>query len=349
MPNFIRKTLIFGVVIPEEVSERQEVLSLKKLYKRNYGLSAGITAILVNVVGIYFDNIHVSNFGILLMIVVMTINYLYIHKKAKALKEEKGWTVNKKQLVVVDTSHTYNNRLPSLHWFWLPICILIFTLILTIIQYPYLPEKIPTHFDFLGNITDYSDKNFFNVFILPLTQLAMIVMFYFIYRILRSAKTNINAARPRTSSLQNQIAKRYWAIYLLGFLVLINLQFLYLQLYVLQVIHYVGGWNIIINMVTLLFSLLGAIVVSIMTGQSGSRVKISIKEEVDSTVIDRDDDIFWKWGMLYYNPDDPSVFIEKRFGIGWTINYGHPWGKIIMAMLIIIIVASLLMPIFLGR
>jgi uncharacterized membrane protein len=25
------------------------------------------------------------------------------------------------------------------------------------------------------------------------------------------------------------------------------------------------------------------------------------------------------------SPADPSIFVEKRMGIGWTLNFGNPW------------------------
>jgi uncharacterized membrane protein len=36
-----------------------------------------------------------------------------------------------------------------------------------------------------------------------------------------------------------------------------------------------------------------------------------------------DDDRYWKLGAFYYNPEDPSIFVEKRFGIGWTLNFAR--------------------------
>ena len=33
----------------------------------------------------------------------------------------------------------------------------------------------------------------------------------------------------------------------------------------------------------------------------------------------------WKLGIIYFNPDDPAFLVEKRFGIGWTLNFGHRW------------------------
>jgi 4-diphosphocytidyl-2-C-methyl-D-erythritol kinase len=54
--------------------------------------------------------------------------------------------------------------------------------------------------------------------------------------------------------------------------------------------------------------------------------------------INRDDDRYWKLGVFYYNPDDPSLFIEKRFGIGWTSNFGRPMSWVLFIGLIVLIV-----------
>ncbi|MCX4751012.1 DUF5808 domain-containing protein [Kitasatospora sp. NBC_01287] len=38
-----------------------------------------------------------------------------------------------------------------------------------------------------------------------------------------------------------------------------------------------------------------------------------------------DDDRYWRAGGLFYvNRQDPSLLVAKRFGIGWTVNFGNP-------------------------
>jgi uncharacterized membrane protein len=34
--------------------------------------------------------------------------------------------------------------------------------------------------------------------------------------------------------------------------------------------------------------------------------------------------------LTYNNPDDPTVFVPKRYGIGWTVNFGQPLGKLFL-------------------
>ena len=42
----------------------------------------------------------------------------------------------------------------------------------------------------------------------------------------------------------------------------------------------------------------------------------------------------WKLGMFYYNPDDPALMVEKRFGIGYTLNFGNRLSWAFLALLI---------------
>lgn len=57
--------------------------------------------------------------------------------------------------------------------------------------------------------------------------------------------------------------------------------------------------------------------------------------------IDRQDPKYWMGGLLYNTPDDPDVLVPKRFGFGWTINFGHPGGKVFL----VIAIAMILLPI----
>jgi len=39
---------------------------------------------------------------------------------------------------------------------------------------------------------------------------------------------------------------------------------------------------------------------------------------------DRSPDRAWKLGLVYFNRDDPALFVEKRFGVGYTVNFARP-------------------------
>ena len=47
---------------------------------------------------------------------------------------------------------------------------------------------------------------------------------------------------------------------------------------------------------------------------------------------DRTPDACWKWGLFYINRKDPALFVEKRFGVGYTVNLGNRWSWIFLAI-----------------
>ena len=45
--------------------------------------------------------------------------------------------------------------------------------------------------------------------------------------------------------------------------------------------------------------------------------------------------------MFYYNPADPSPFIEKRTGIGYTLNFARPTAWIFLIGIAAVVIISL--------
>lgn len=56
--------------------------------------------------------------------------------------------------------------------------------------------------------------------------------------------------------------------------------------------------------------------------------------EGEPTIGDRTEDRYWKAGVFYVNPNDPALMVEKRFGIGYTLNFGHWASWLIMVALL---------------
>ncbi len=60
-----------------------------------------------------------------------------------------------------------------------------------------------------------------------------------------------------------------------------------------------------------------------------SRTKMSTSADRWRTnVVFRDDDRYWSGGIFYNNPDDPALFVPKRFGLGWTMNFDQPQARL---------------------
>jgi len=81
------------------------------------------------------------------------------------------------------------------------------------------------------------------------------------------------------------------------------------------------------------------VVVLIRTGQGGSR----LPEYASGSPVppaapagDRTPDRYWIAGIFYVNRNDPAIIVEKRFGIGYTLNFGQPVSWIVIGLLVLV-------------
>ena len=94
------------------------------------------------------------------------------------------------------------------------------------------------------------------------------------------------------------------------------------------------------------FLIVVPIVAVLMRLRQGSRSIPSAQSAAESaaeSVPDRTEDRFWKLGVIYFNRDDPAVMVEKRSGIGYTVNFAHPVAWVIVLLLVLtpIVIAHL--------
>ncbi len=69
-----------------------------------------------------------------------------------------------------------------------------------------------------------------------------------------------------------------------------------------------------------------AVLVLARMGQGGGRLAVSPDKsgcEHAEPVGDRTDDCYWKLGVVYFNRDDAAVVVERRFGLGYTLNFAR--------------------------
>jgi len=73
-------------------------------------------------------------------------------------------------------------------------------------------------------------------------------------------------------------------------------------------------------------------------GQGGNRM-VAPNEKPSATsnvaVGDRTLDRYWKLGLFYFNRDDSAVIVEKRFGLGYSLNFARPTAWIIVMLVML--------------
>jgi uncharacterized membrane protein len=99
----------------------------------------------------------------------------------------------------------------------------------------------------------------------------------------------------------------------------------------------------------LIGGLLIVLVLALFWHPQRSRTKTSTSADRGRTdAVFRDDDRYWSAGFFYNNPDDPALFVPKRFGLGWTLNFGHPQAKLVLIGVLVGMLVLLILPILIS-
>jgi uncharacterized membrane protein len=54
-------------------------------------------------------------------------------------------------------------------------------------------------------------------------------------------------------------------------------------------------------------------------------------------------DLRWILGRLYVNRADPALFVERRMGLGYTLNLGNPWSWVVIIVFVVALAIPLLL------
>ncbi|RCX16219.1 putative membrane protein [Fontibacillus phaseoli] len=343
MPYLTRETVSFGVSVSEETYRSEPLRRMRKAYALT---SLGIYTVLFllcifNTVDSKESLAQNDAIGIYISIMVavsIALNLIF-HFKMKNLRASLPSAPTVKSVLAVDTGFRRNKLILSHYWFLIHGTVIVASMLLVLLNYEKLPATIALKFDFQGHIVNSATKSYWTVLFPNVTQIVMTLLFLFInWSILRS-KQQTYAGDPERSIRQNTLFRRRWSLYtiLTGFAMVLLFSFIQLNMLYPMDTDVMLFVSILIPVFVVLF----AVILAFNTGQGGSRIGRS-KTGPGSNVKPVNDDDNWKLGSIYFNPQDPSIFVEKRSGIGWTMNFAHPAGWIILGGILIAVVASLI-------
>lgn len=341
MPFLTRRDNLFGVSAPTAFYKDPIAKKMRAMYSLAV-LFVG--AIFMLVIVFTYDLPDAQSQPIVLtvelfaMLFIMGAIYLAMRKKAKAIKQKLKWQETAEPALVTDTTFYSKKLAVSRLWFLAYAIIIIATIALGFYFYASLPDQVPMNTAADGAVS-YMDKSMKLIFFMPIIQLIVAGSFALGYYSIKKARPELSASAVKRSAQQN-IKHRYaWSSFLVFNGLAMVLLFLFVQL---EIFGVVKGITMIASFVLVGIMLVGAVALAVIFGQSGSRIKGEESGEKQDKVLNRDDDKYWKMGMFYVNRDDPSLFVEKRFGIGFTLNFGRPLGWIVLGVIAIVVIGSII-------
>jgi len=343
IPLITRKNILFGVKFPPEKINSQKVRQMKNRFKISLPI---IMLFFIIFAGLFLSNTGNMNLGGLLIIIqllALFIMYAYFNRKMKSIKSElKLPGYEEERTITIDTNFRKQQLAISNLWYLIPLIIVIAHFVIVALNYEAIPSEIPMNYNLKGEVTSYATKGFLSAYMMPLLTAFFVLLFFFINIIIKTSKQNIDSAKPQKSAIQNRIFRHKWSQFTFLSCTALVISLFLASLSQLNIYPLSNYYLFLITMGVVFIIVITAIYLSLKLGQSGAKIKIDmdIQEEESSF---SDDDKYWKSGFIYYNPEDPAIFIEKRLGVGWTMNFANPIAIIISIGLIVVIVISIIL------
>lgn len=212
------------------------------------------------------------------------------------------------------------------------------------VNFDAFPARIAMHADFAGKVDSWVQKSLSpSSLLFPVLFTAIMgLVFTFAHFAILKSKKPVDPLAPALSALAYARFSRTmaWILFAGGVgLSLVTGVCFYASALGLATLATMGN---VIMVVSLAF-LVVMVVASVRMGQAGSRMVGTIDRSGAPAQVAADKDRYWKLGGIYFNPDDPAVWVPKRFGVGWTCNFARPmsWVFLVGIFAIAIVVALL--------
>lgn len=344
MQKFTSKKVFYGVNIPEKYRDFEELKQIDKSYKRGILISTAAILILQIALSLYAnftlsENLYLAavTIPIILTVVLYYLIYYNSYKKVLIFKEKYISTINselkseKTQILDVDFIHERDKLVKKYSLIYIiPILLVVASSVYSFINYDKILEMMPTHFNFRGIADGFTVKTKTSFFAQIGMQIVVMLLVYFssVYSLkarVKIDKSNSKSDIAHTIKYLSHLASE-------SFFLLLAMALLFSSISFGLVNQKINQMLVILSTVILLASIAPLLYTSY-------KLKKGNYSDVSYTV--DDDDKYWLLGCLYYNPNDPAAFVQKRFGIGWTINLGSNKGKLMVACIVLMLVITL--------
>ncbi|WP_372635193.1 hypothetical protein [Cohnella sp.] len=301
-----KKGMLFAVTLPEHAAEDERVRDIRTGFRRRFArYQLATLALFVPVAVLHAWPAYQTIYYLLWMcgyFVVSVIPFRRAFRETLALKRENDWFVGEKRVVRSDlrVAQLKNKRSASPWLFVVPLAISAG----------------------LAMWTFRDDTAYLGI---GIAGMAVTAMFLFISLGMRRAKAKVYSMNSEANLSLNQARRRAWSYLWVVMAMVENVHFALIYLAATrEQADAFGAWVAL----TIAFTVL-PIGLILYVHRKIHALEQELLEQ-DDKVVYTDDDEYWANGFTYHNPNDKSLMVTKRIGLGETINTGTMAGKVIM-------------------
>jgi hypothetical protein len=300
---------VLGVTLPTEYLNDSDVSKIGKQYETELKRYTLLFAVLpISFFLTSYMSISMTLWMIWLLIFIFMINWPYIkyNRKLTLLKLEKQWTVVNAGKTMIDMK-TATGRIRTLR----PALFIL----------PILFSAIPLFYEIV--YTYGSDRFLTNVIVI--LSISSITLLSFLFGLFMDRqKSEVISTNSEINVNFNRAKKHIWSNFWLT-LSWVNTAFSFaLWAFledVVKNIYFFLTITIIYTIIILYISIRSGILIQKL------RYNITSNLSADSEQVLTDEDANWIWGIMYYNPNDKNTMVDRRLGMGTTLNMATKAGK----------------------
>jgi uncharacterized membrane protein len=219
--------------------------------------------------------------------------------------------------VVADTTWRTERQAFPTRWLGPAAVVIVTTVIVGVFRYPHLP----THIGLSGHRVATSPVSAFGVVLGQVYATGLwTALLVLVYR----SRPDLDTADPAASLRAHRKALAVFGRAGLVLLACVDLTLLLAALQLWQILRLSGSGDVLL---VVPFAL-GLAVFFCAVVRAGA---VRAGAAGGATATDRDDDRFWKAGIVYVNREDPAVLVGARAAYGWTVNFGNPTAWLLIA------------------
>lgn len=334
--------ILFGISLPKEYITDSRIVNLKNKYKLNISISSAVLFF----IGLIFINSAMPLTILILVfgsIITSTLFYFLGYKKLKEIKEKENWSNLSSKKVYVAMNNNREENLLNLWWFLVPIAFALINLIVILININSLPETVILHIGFngpdsFGSGSDMSTK--MQILLLPILNIFIVGMNFFAIKNQIKQSDRLNGGTIEEAKAKTYKSKKQTIILTFVITLVVSIMMTILSFYSIKLITLSLPVLLLTSMLPILI-LLVALPIFIRSNRKKEAVSVNATEE--DIYID-DDNPYKFGGLFYYNKKNPSTWVPKRMGIGYTVNFATLGGK----LFIVFILALIIIPLIIG-
>ncbi|WP_028266270.1 DUF1648 domain-containing protein [Arthrobacter sp. MA-N2] len=324
LPSINSPTVPFGVRVPAQYAEDPAIVKQTRIYRWRVLFSgivaAGVCLVMYSLTG----ETLLLPLSVLLLVGFWYGCFFLANHEIRTAKAAGGWFQGLHQGIAVDTG--LRTDPPRFPWLWLAPALIVTaaTVVIGVILYPSMPEVLAVHYGAKGMPDRLAAKTVGTAFSLVFLQIGVTALLVGIAAaVFFGSRPDIDPAHPVASARWHRRYMSLGAKALLGLAAMIDLAMLGSSL--LMWSGTVAAWAPLV----IVLPILAAVAVTVVVLARNNRERDAGEE--DTGLTHREDDKYWRGGLFYINREDHALLVPRRFGLGWTLNFGNPRAAMLLA------------------